>query len=89
MELDVAAAELLGVDPKSTSVTQSGNGCSSAFTAQITARLADGSSKRYFMKTAPNAEGQVMIQGTTVVTMGPNSTGLQYQCFFFSWCCVV
>ncbi|PGG96950.1 hypothetical protein AJ79_09392 [Helicocarpus griseus UAMH5409] len=84
MKLDQAVMDLLQLDAASTTVTRAGGGCSSASAAKITTKLADGSEKRFFMKTAAGEEGKVMVQGedaslkaihSIVPTLCPQSFG--------------
>ncbi|ODH47093.1 hypothetical protein GX48_06806 [Paracoccidioides brasiliensis] len=63
MRLDPAVIELLQLDAPNTTVTRTGGGCSSASAAKITTTLADGSEKRFFLKTATGAAGREMVQG--------------------------
>ncbi|KLJ13489.1 hypothetical protein EMPG_09405, partial [Blastomyces silverae] len=64
MKLDQAVIDLLGLDTANTTVSRAGGGCSSASAAKITTKLADGTEKRFFMKTAIGEEGKVMVQGS-------------------------
>ena len=64
MKLDSTIAQLLSLDPNSTSVsTHGGGGMSSASTAKITTSLRDGSNKQFFMKTGVGKEAEVMFEG--------------------------
>jgi len=64
MELDPAIAKLLNLDPAQTTVTPIGGGDSSALTARISSTLADGTVKRYFLKTGVGEFGQLMVRGS-------------------------
>ncbi|EEQ87438.2 fructosamine-3-kinase [Blastomyces dermatitidis ER-3] len=64
MKLDQAVIDLLSLDTANTTVSRAGGGCSSASAAKITTKLADGTEKRFFMKTATGEEGKVMVQGS-------------------------
>lgn len=63
--LDPAVAELLSLDPASTTVTShsGGGGMSSASTSKITTTLLDGSRKAFFLKTGTGAAAEVMFRG--------------------------
>lgn len=64
MKLDSAIAELLGLDPAQTTVSPSGRGDSSALTTEISSKLADGTVKRYFLKTGVGEDGRLMVKGS-------------------------
>ncbi|KAF2275866.1 Ketosamine-3-kinase [Westerdykella ornata] len=64
MKLDPAVAQLLNLDPDTTTVSPAGGGgCSSASTSKITSRLHDGSEKLFFMKTGRGEDAEVMFRG--------------------------
>lgn len=65
MRLDPAVTKLLSLDPSTTTVSSHGGvGMSSASTAKITTKLADGSEKDLFMKTGRGKDAEIMFQGT-------------------------
>lgn len=63
MKLDQAVIDLLHLDAANTTVSRVGGGCSSASSAKISTKLADGTEKHFFMKTATGEAGRVMVQG--------------------------
>ncbi|KAK2787205.1 hypothetical protein FQN52_007294 [Onygenales sp. PD_12] len=64
MKLDPAVLELLKLDAQKTTVSSgAGGGCSSASSWQIKTQLADGTYRRFFMKTATGDAGRVMVEG--------------------------
>jgi hypothetical protein len=64
MMLDPAVLRLLSLDSSTTSVSSAGGGgCSSAQTFKITTKLADGTEKRFFMKTGSGKDSEVMFEG--------------------------
>jgi len=64
MKLDAAVAKVLKLNLEDTTVSSAGGGgCSSASTAKITAKLSDGSEKKFFMKTGSGEDAEVMFQG--------------------------
>ncbi|PNS19627.1 Mediator of RNA polymerase II transcription subunit 19 [Sphaceloma murrayae] len=85
MNLDPAVAQLLALDPSTTTVTSHGGvGMSSASTSKIETRLPDGRRMLYFMKTGKGEEAGTMFQGehaslnaiaSTVPTLCPRSHG--------------
>jgi len=85
MKLDSAVVALLKLDPENTSVSSGGGGgMSSASTSRITTKLADGSSKSYFMKTGKGKAAEIMFAGenaslnaihNAVPTLSPRSYG--------------
>ncbi|OJD13064.1 hypothetical protein AJ78_06436 [Emergomyces pasteurianus Ep9510] len=84
MKLDQAVIDLLHLDATKTTVSRTGGGCSSASAAKISTTLADGSGKRFFMKTATGPAGKTMVQGedaslkaihAVVPTLCPQSFG--------------
>lgn len=67
MKLDPAVIKLLSLDPSNTTVSShGGGGMSSASTAKITTKLADGSEKKFFMKTASGKDAEIMFQGMPI-----------------------
>jgi protein-ribulosamine 3-kinase len=76
MELDPAVLELLHLDPAQTTVTPVGRGCSSAITAMIAAKQADGLEKHFFLKTMAAPEGLVMVRG---IVFSSHEGGCVYQ----------
>jgi protein-ribulosamine 3-kinase len=65
MILDPAVLKVLNLDPSTTSVSNAGGGGSSSVkTFKITAKLEDGTEKRFFMKTGSGKDAQVMFEGT-------------------------
>ncbi|KAG5302483.1 phosphotransferase enzyme family protein [Histoplasma capsulatum G186AR] len=84
MKLDQAVIDLLHLDAANTTVSRVGGGCSSASSAKISTKLADGTEKHFFMKTATGEAGRVMVQGedaslkaihAVVPTLCPQSFG--------------
>lgn len=65
MKLDSAVVKVLALDPSNTTVSShGGGGMSSASTSRISAKLPDGSTKEYFMKTGSGKEAEVMFEGS-------------------------
>ncbi|GAB7359657.1 hypothetical protein MBLNU230_g6836t1 [Neophaeotheca triangularis] len=85
MKIDPAVASVLSLDPSAATVqSHGGGGMSSASTAKIVANLPNGSTKQFFMKTAPSSEGDIMFAGehaslnaihNSVPTLCPQSFG--------------
>lgn len=85
MKLDSAVISLLGLDPKTTSVSSAGGGgMSSASTSKITTDLPNGETMQYFMKTGKGRDAEVMFAGeheslnaihNAVATLCPKSFG--------------
>ncbi|KAK3049013.1 hypothetical protein LTR09_009667 [Extremus antarcticus] len=64
MKVDPAIISLLKLDPSNASVSSAGGGgMSSASTSKITAKLQDGSTMQYFMKTGRGKEAEVIFEG--------------------------
>ncbi|EME86944.1 uncharacterized protein MYCFIDRAFT_30675 [Pseudocercospora fijiensis CIRAD86] len=64
MKLDSAIASLLGLDPNNATVSSAGGGgMSSARTSKITAKLEDGKTKQFFMKSGKGKDADIMFTG--------------------------
>ncbi|KAF7196932.1 Ketosamine-3-kinase [Pseudocercospora fuligena] len=64
MKLDSAIVSLLGVDPNNATVSSAGGGgMSSASTSKITAKLEDGTTKQFFMKSGKGKDAEIMFTG--------------------------
>lgn len=67
MKLDSAIANLLSLDPSTTTISSSGGvGMSSATTQKIKTTLEDGSTALYFMKTGSGKASEIMFAGISI-----------------------
>ena len=60
MRLDSAVAKLLSIDASQATLSAKGGGMSSASASMITAKLADGTTQNFFMKTGSGSDAETV-----------------------------